>query len=220
MKTKALLRVIAVLICAAGFAPGLHGADPSGATNRRSQLVFFDGREVRFTPQHSYFGRDFKVGPWNLGTRQHEKASDKDPNLYIVVPGTEHTAAGYERFNHSRIISVLPKPEDECKWDIYWAIILDPTLEMDFHSEKELLVAAQESFVPGADFHLDQLAGYPILRDYLHLQSVDDLQKYRQPDGKLPGVLIVSAGASVRAGVTDPNAAPTNTPSATALAHH
>ncbi len=45
----------------------------------------------------------------------------------------------------------------------------------------------------------------------LKVENVSALDRFRRNDGKLPRVVIVPAGASVRGTVTDPNATPADT---------
>jgi len=167
--------------------------------------AFFQGRVVDFVPAHVSRGESFQFGPWNFGRKiSRPRPQDQHPNLYIVVPGGQNTRQGFERYSHNCILNWLPKGEGSADWDIYYAFILDPTLEIDFRSEKELLIAAQEVFAPAPTFRLEQSPAFAMLKEQLNISSLESLSKYRHPDGTLPGVLIVPARATVRATVDDP----------------
>jgi hypothetical protein len=201
MRTRAV-RIAAALLCTAvsfGAAPSSE-IDFAEAQQPQSNKAFYDGREIDFTPSHTRLpGREFKFGPWNVGARAngHPKPSDHSPNLYLVVPGTQFERSGNEAFNHNRIVSTIPKGGGAWDWDVYWALVIDPTLTIDFHRERELLVAAQEEFMPPSDFTLEKAPAQEVLRDVLKIKTMAQLQKYRRPDGTLPGILIVPANFTV-----------------------
>ena len=201
MRRRAV-RVAAALLCAAVS----FGAAPSSETEfaegqqPQSNKAFFDGREIDFTPSHTRIpGREFKFGPWSVGARAsgHPKPSDHSPNLYLVVPGSQFEHADSDAFNHNRILSTIPKGGGAWDWDVYWALVIDPTLTIDFHSERELLVAAQEEFMPPTDFTLEQAPAQVVLRDVLKVRSMAQLAKYRHQDGTMPGILIIPANVTV-----------------------
>lgn len=219
LKQRTRRRVVRMAAAAIFCAAVSFGATPSSelefaeAQQPEMNRAFLDGREIQFTVAHTHIpGREFKFGPWNVGARAagRTKPSDRSPNLYLVVPGGQFERTGTEAYNHNRILSSIPKGGGASEWDVYWALVLDPTLTIDFHSERELLVAAQEEFMPPADFTVDQIPAHVVLRDHLKIHSLAQLSKYRHPDGTLPGVLIVPAGVSVRGTAYDvDNNAPT-----------
>jgi len=142
------------------------------------------------------------VGPWNFGPRVSPRPNDKRPNLYFVIPGTLHEVATYPDYDHTAILSAAPdQPSD---FDVYWALVLDPTVTEEFTGEKELLVATQATFVPGPDFTFDNIPCSGFLRDFLNIKTMAGLDKYRRPDGSLPRVAIVTAGLAVRLEIEKP----------------
>ena len=144
------------------------------------------------------------VGPWNLGPRVSSKPNDKRPNLYFVSPGTLHQVADHPEYSHTEILSATPdEPKD---FDIYWAVVLDPTLQEDFTSEKQLIVATQQTFIPPADFTFDQIPSAGFLREFAKIHTLAELNKYRRPDG-LPRVAIITAHMAVRISVEKPQPA-------------
>lgn len=182
---------------------------PPAVANR----AFFDGREITFDVQRSRIpGRDFKFGPWNVGMRiARAKPSDHSPNMYIVVPGDQFERGANDAYKHNRLLSSIPKGGGTSEWDVYWALVIDPTLAMDFRSERELLVAAQEEFMPPADFSIDKVPAQAALREFLKVKNLEQLNKYRRTDKTLPGVLIVPAGFAIRGSAYDvDNSVPTN----------
>jgi hypothetical protein len=151
----------------------------------------------------------FRFGPWELDAHvSHDKPRDPHPNLYIVGPGDQYTSEQMPAFNHSEIISTIPVKVEPREWDVYWAIVLDPASQDMFHSERQLILATQDGFNLTPDFDLDSMPGIAFLRDFLHVQAVDDLERFRRSDGALPRVIIVPAGVSIKATAVDPEAPP------------
>lgn len=190
--------VCACVAASAAFAP----ADPPIPVTE----VCFEGRLVKFegTPARG-FTRWFRYGPWQYGARGSEKPDDKNPNLYLLVPGSEHHSDAMPQFDHTAIISTLAKQE-EAHWDVYWAVVLDPDLTTDFRDERQLLIEAQKTFTPRENFQLGDVPGREVLTRNLKVENVSALERFRRNDGKLPRVAIVPAGISVRGTVTDPAA--------------
>lgn len=136
------------------------------------------------------------IGPWNFGPRVSPKPSDKRPNLYIVVPGSLHKVEDHPEFNHTEILSYAP--DDAKEFDVYWAVVLDPTLDEQFTAEPQLLLAAQATFKPDDDFTFDKIPAAPFMRDILKITDLDWLKKYRRPNGSLPRVAIITGHFAVR----------------------
>ncbi len=179
-----------------------------GAERRaRSEIrtAFFDGRMVSFQLAPAPPGkRGLQVGPWYFGERlSNPKPRDRRLNLYLVAPGTQHHAPGYDDYDHDDIINDLPADHDPVEWDVYWAVVLDPAVEEEFRSERQLIEATQKEFRPGDLFEFEDIPGAGFLERVLKIDSVDKLSKYRRPSGNLPQVLIVPAGFAVRASVTE-----------------
>jgi len=154
--------------------------------------------------------RTLVVGPWNLGPRVSPKPNDKRPNLYFVLPGTLHHIDGDARYDHTEILSAAP--DDPKEFDVYWAVVLDPALKEDFNAERQLLLAAQESFSPGDDFTFDQIPSAKFMESMLKISSLDKLAKYRRPDGSLPRMAIITAGLAVRLSVEKSEEKPAEQP--------
>lgn len=167
--------------------------------------VFYDGRVVQLT--FAPGKKDFSIGPWKLAAKAaREKPRDPHPNLYIVAPGKQYTADNAQAYDHNEILSTMFIKPDVHDWDVYWAIVLDPTLQEDFRSESQLIMATQDGFSPGESFQLDDIGGAQFLREFLAIDSLEALEKFRRPDGLLPRLIIVPAGVTIRAAATDPNA--------------
>jgi hypothetical protein len=172
--------------------------------------VYFDGRPVELAFARARRAKTaFRFGPWELDAHvSHDKPRDPHPNLYIVAPGDQYTSEQVPAFNHTEIISTIPVKVEPREWDLYWAIVLDPALQETFHSERQLILATQDGFNIPSDFDLDSMPGITFLRDFLHVQTVDDLARFRRADGTLPRVIIVPAGVSIKATAVDPEAPP------------
>ena len=190
--------------CAAALWAGTPSADPPSSVSSvylRNQRVSF-----RLTPVEKG-QRPFSIGPWQFGVRVSDrKPRDKRLNLYLVAPGTQHHAEGREEFDHNDVINALPPGDAVVEWDVYWAIVLDPALRQDLRSEQDLIVKAQEGFVPGDLLEFQDIPGQGFLRAFLEIDSLDGLAPYRRRDGQLPRVIIVPAGFAIRASAALPEA--------------
>lgn len=169
--------------------------------------VYFQGRAVKFegVPARG-FTRWFRFGPWRYGARGGERPDDKHPNLYLLVPGSEHHSDAMPQFDHTAIINTRAD-QQEAHWDVYWAVVLDPSLTRDIRSEQDMLLEAQNVFSPGEQFDLHDVPGREVLMRHLKVENVSDLERFRHKDGGLPRLVIVPARVSVRGTVTDPEAA-------------
>jgi len=157
------------------------------------------------------------VGPWSIGPRVASQPSDKRPNLYFVVPGSLHQVAEYPSYSHTLILSAAP--DDPKEFDIYWAVVLDPSLKEDFISERQLLLATQQTFNPSDDFSFDQIPSAGFLREYLKMNSLDDLAKYKRPHGAMPRLAIITAHKTVRISVEKPEESPVPSATTADVAH-
>jgi hypothetical protein len=199
-----VLRVAALVGCAAALwagSPSADGPTPASTAYLRNQQVSFYLAPVEKGQ------RPFSIGPWQFGARVSDrKPRDKRLNLYLVAPGAQHHAEGYEEFDHNDVINALPPADAVVEWDVYWAIVLDPTLNQDLRSEQDLIVEAQNGFVPGDLFEFQDVPGHAFLRTFLGIDSLEGLAPYRRRDGELPRVIIVPAGFAIRASAAPPGA--------------
>jgi len=201
---------VASLICAAvctiALAGIVQGDDtPTILETQQNRPAYFNGRviEMKYSPGI----HDFKIGPWRIFAHLlHEKPRDPHPNLYIVAPGMQYKSDTAGQFDHNEVISVLPLKSEPVEWDVYYAVVLDPTLHEDFRSERQLILATQNEFVPTDDMKFDELPGAAFLRRYLRVDSIEGLEPYRRADGKLPRLIIVPAKLSVKAAAIDSSA--------------
>jgi hypothetical protein len=146
------------------------------------------------------------VGPWNMGPRVSPKPSDKRPNLYFVIPGTQHEYPRQPQYNHTEILSLAP--DEPREFDVYWAVVLDPALKEDFTTERELIAARQARFNPPDDFSFEQIPAAAFLQSMTKINSLDDLKKFRRKDGSLPRLAIITAGFAVRLTIDKPESKP------------
>lgn len=153
--------------------------------------------------------RTARVGPWRFGPRvENPKPRDKRLNLYLVAPGDQHHTAAAGEFDHNDVINALPPNGAMVEWDVYWAIVLDPRAHRPLRSEHELIVLAQQRFLPNDLFEFDDLPGHVFLREFLKVQSLRDLERFRDRRRALPRLLLVPAGFAVRAAAREREAAP------------
>jgi hypothetical protein len=167
-------------------------------------LAYLDGRLVRWIPVSG--GPRQKLlhaGPWLIGARNNDKPRDGRLNVYLA-PGTQWHSEKAPQFDHNLVINALPKdPESSAEWDVYLAVVLDPTLELDVRSERDLILARQQSFTPADDYAFDKIPGAAFLREFLKFQAVSDLEGFRRRDGTLPRLVLVPIKAMVRAAAAE-----------------
>jgi len=158
--------------------------------------AYFEGEEVAIRLQPASKGsRALDLGPWRLGvSARDERPRDRRLNLYVVIPGRQHHADGWDEYDCNMIINAVPSTEDAVEWDVYWVLVLDPHMRRDLRSERDLLLLAQDHFVPGDLFEFDDIPARTVLRDSLHIDSLPELEQFRQKDRSLPRILVLPAG--------------------------
>lgn len=170
-----------------------------------SKTAYLNGEPVPLqVAQPSGKEKPVGFGPWKLGAKVGEsKPHDTRLNLYIVVPGDDYQSESESAslYDHNRVINLAPKEDGTAEFDVYWAVALEPHLNQDFHSEAELLAAAQRRFLPGDLYDIKDAPGAGFLREVLQIDSLADLRPHRRKDGSLPMVLILPARFAVRAGI-------------------
>ena len=162
--------------------------------------AYYDGAAVPFhvaEPGNQRF--QLHVGPWLLGVRAEDpKPRDRRRNLYVVFPGSQHRAPGWPDFDHNCVLSDLPATDEPVEWDVYWAVVLDPTLHEDFRGEQQLVLAAQSGFFPPDLLEFNDLPAEGFMHAQMQVRSLTDLARFRRKDGTLPRLLITPAGYAVR----------------------
>lgn len=168
----------------------------------RLDQAYYDGRIVSVKVDPLKKGdRPRVVGPWYFGPRVDPHPNDRRPNLYVVCPGSLHQIENNQEYDHNEVLSAAP--QDESDFDVWWVVVLDPSLKQQFHSEKELILAAQQEFRPAQDFSFDQIPGQSLLQQVLKIKDVDGLERFRRPDGSMSRIAIVNAHFSIRAHIED-----------------
>lgn len=162
--------------------------------------AYYEGAAVPFRVAEPGNQRaQLHVGPWLLGVRTEDPVPrDRRRNLYVVFPGSQHRAPGWPDFDHNCVLSDLPPSDEPVEWDVYWAVVLDPTLHDDFRSEQQLVLAAQSSFFPPDLLEFSDLPAEGFMRAQMQVRSLTDLARFRRKDGTLPRLLITPAGYAVR----------------------
>ena len=166
---------------------------------------------LRFAPPQTKREKAFLMGPWIFGAKiampakgSADKPHDRRLNLYIVSPGAMNDAAASDDFDHTVIINARPETDGiETEFDVYYAVVLDPQLRIELRSERELLLATQEEFVPGDLFDLNDVPSAAFLSAVLQIDSLAGLRRFRKPNGAMPRVAIVPAGFALRAAVAE-----------------
>lgn len=198
--------VACVALCATailcGYAQVKKARRPSALHLDRA---YFAGELVKFESVPVPGTKSLIVGPWNLGPKISPGPSDKRPNLYFVSPGRQHMDSN-EAFDHTEVISAVPK--DASDFDVWWVLVLDPSVKLEFTSEQQIIVATQQTFEPGPDFKFEDIPSAGFLQHFLKVTDLHELEKYRRPDGDLPRVAIVRAGFTVRAKAEEIEAEP------------
>ena len=196
-KGMSFAAAISLALCAGAVSAAAPAATPAPEL-RSLAAVYLHGEPVRLEVPEG--PKPATLGPWRLGTRVLDpKPRDKRLNLYVVAPGTQYHLDGAEDFDHNAIINALPEPGRSREYDVYWALVLDPRLHADFRNERDLIVAAQASFMPGDLFEFDDVPADGVLRGILKMDSLEDLQRYGRKNGTLPRLVIVPAGFAITA---------------------
>src|ERR1051326_7231992 len=164
---------VCACVVAAAFAP----PDPDLPVTE----VYFEGHAVKFEGAPAgRFTRWFRYGPWQYGARGGEsKPDDKNPNLYLLVPGPEHHSDAMPQFDHHAHVNTLAQQEAE-HWDVYWAVVLDPELTRDIRDERDLLLEEQNLFSPGEQFDLHDVPGREVLTRHLKVENAADQSEERR----------------------------------------
>lgn len=173
---------------------------PPPDPGERINNAYFQGSMVAFAPETLARARQARVGPWLFGTRVGDrKPRDQRLNVYLVSPGEQHHSDAAPEFDHNLVINVLPAEGVTREFDVFYAIVLDPHLREDIRDERTLLFAAQERFIPGDLYEVEDAPGAAFLRNLLHVDSLDGLKQYRDHEGSLPRLVVVPAGFAIRA---------------------
>jgi hypothetical protein len=163
-------------------------------------FVYHNGANILFAPEATGTNRQAKVGPWNLGERLGvDKPLDKRLNLYVVLPGGQYRSPEHPQYDHNRVVNKYTVDGKPREWDIFYCLALDPTLPADLRSERDLLVAAHQSFRTPEAFALKDIPASVMMAEKLSVTSVEGLERFRRKDGSLPRLLIVPAHLAVRA---------------------
>jgi hypothetical protein len=166
-------------------------------------VVYHDGSRMLFTPQVTGMHRPAKLGRWGLGeSLKDDKLRDKRLNLYVVFPGRQYRSLLHSRYNHTLVINKYTIDGKPREWDIFWCLVLDPSLRADLRSERELLTAANQRFRTASNFKIRRVPSHAAMANELSVKNVDDLQQFRGKDGSLPRLLIIPAHLAVSATTT------------------
>lgn len=190
---------VASAVCVAAVALAQPYVAPSPAHDVRE--AYFQGQIVPFQAERdTLLQRSFVIGPWRFGHRLREKPRDGRLNLYVVSPGSQFEVDGGSPYTFNCIVNALPKRAGaHVEWDVYWAIALDPSLTREIRDEHDLLMATQMEFETPEDFKIQDAPGHEVLRRYLRIASVGDLDQFRRKSGHLPRMLIVPAHIVLKA---------------------
>jgi len=163
--------------------------------------VYHNGDDLVFTPETGSSRKLASVGPWNLGERlgNDDKPADNRLNLYVVVPGLQYRTPGKAEYDHNLVINKYTVDGKPREWDVFWCFILDPALRADLRSERELLIAKQQTFRPADLFDFKDVPSHMLMAERLGVKSMTDLRRFRHKDGTLPRLLILPARLAVRA---------------------
>jgi hypothetical protein len=185
-----------------GIVAAAAGLMAAARESVKPYLVYHDGANMQFAPEATGTHRMARLGPWNLGERlslTDDKPRDKRLNLYVVIPGSQYRSAAHPEYDHNLVVNKYTVDGKAREWDIFWCLQLDPTLHADLRSERELLVAAHQTFRPAGSVAVQNFPASAIMKERLSVAKVEDLQRFRRRDGSLPRLLIVPARLALRA---------------------
>ncbi len=186
-----------------GLVAAAVGMTGAGRPPVRPFLVYHDGaNNIRFTPEATGTRRLARFGSWELGERlsdSDDEPRDKRLNLYVVVPGGQYRSPAHPEYDHNLVVNKYTVDGKPREWDIFWCLVLDPSLTTDLRSEREILMAAHQRFQTPDKFQMRQVPSYVLMGEKLSVTTVEGLQRFRRKDGSLPRLLIVPAHLAVRA---------------------
>ena len=201
LRRRTVRAMAATALCCVAMSAHAAPKRKSAVPQKHVDQAYFDGHLVNFHAAGVKNSHSLVVGPWDLGPRVSPGPSDRRPNLYFVSPGTQNRTDGRPEYDHNVVLSAIP--DGESGFDVFWVIVLDPSVTGDFTSEQQIIMATQETFTPPPDFTFMQLPSAGFLSEYLKIGDLDGLDKFRRPDGALPKVAIVPGKFTVRAVAED-----------------
>ncbi|HEV2962078.1 MAG TPA: hypothetical protein VG649_09665 [Candidatus Angelobacter sp.] len=191
------LSTMGILVATLGLAAPVE--NPS-----KPLTAYFESANVLLAADDSGSRQLASLGPWVFGPRLEQgKPLDKRLNLYVVVPGKQYRSPTSPEYDHTLIVNGLTH-DNPREWDIFWCLVLDPKLREDFQSEKDLIVAAHETFKPADLFDLEDVPARSVLTEEFGARTLADLRRYRHKDGSMPRLLILPARFAIRATVEMP----------------
>jgi hypothetical protein len=174
-------------------------------------IAYHNGGDIVFAPEHTGTRRLASFGPWNFGERLSDdgKPVDKRLNLYVVAPGAQYRSPVRPEYDHNRVVNKYTADGKVHEWDIFWCFVLDQSLTTDLRSERELLLAKQQTFHPADLFDISDVPAHAALAEKLGIATFADLKRFRRKDGSLPRLVILPARLAVRATAELPDVTPT-----------
>src|SRR5437870_2575431 len=155
--------------------------------------AYYESTSVLLSAADSGSRQIASLGPWVFGPRLGEgKPLDKRSNLYVLIPGGQYHSPVSPEYDHTLIVNALTHDSPR-EWDIYWCLVLDPKLSEDFRSEKDLIVAAHQTFKPADLFDLEDVPARNVLAEEFGARTLADMRRYRHKDGTMPRLLILPA---------------------------
>jgi hypothetical protein len=185
-----------------GLVAAAVGLTASSRQEIKPLRVYHDGANVVFTPENTGSQRRAKFGPWDLGERlsaSEEKPRDKRLNLYVVLPGEQYRSPDHPEYDHNLVVNKYLLDGKPREWDVFWCFSLDRSLPGDLRSERELLLAAHQSFHPDESYQFQDVPAATLISEKLSVHTVEGLDRFRRKDGSLPRLLIVPAHLALRA---------------------
>lgn len=200
-------RFACVLLCAGT----VSAATPTGEP-RPVQIssAYYHGQQVKLTLDGLMSTKSTaRLGPWVLGARlQDGRPHDNRKNLYVVFPGVQYHNDGWPDYDLNCVVNSLPVGDEPVEWDVYFALVLDPSVQDDFRDENDLVLAGQASFRPADLMEFQDVPASLFLRTRMKIDSLTGLAKFRHKNGMLPRVAILPAGFAIRATVQSMEAVP------------
>jgi hypothetical protein len=193
-------RFACVLLCAGA----LSAATPAGELHpAQINSAYYRGQQVKLTLDGLMSAKSTaRLGPWVLGTRLKDgRPHDSRKNLYVVFPGVQYHNDAWPDYDLNSVINSLPDTEESLEWDVYFALVLDPSVQDDFRDERDLVLAGQASFQPADLIEFDDIPASNFLRAAMKIDGMAGLARFRHKNGMLPRVAILPAGFAIRATV-------------------
>ena len=190
--------------CVLLFVGTVSAAAPTGESHpAQISHAYYRGQQLKMTLDGVMTAKSTaRLGPWVLGAKLKDgQPHDSRKNLYVVFPGQQYHSDAAPEYDLTCLVNYLPDNEEPQDWDVYFALVLDPSVQNDFRDERDLVLGGQASFRPADLMEFDDIPAANFLRSAMKIDGMAGLSRFRHKNGMLPRVAIIAAHFAIRAAV-------------------